>query len=37
MNDFIEYYSKVWLKQAIKDNNCLTEQELYNKTLIDNE
>jgi len=37
MNDFIEYYSNVWLQQAIKDNNCSTERELYNKTLIDNE
>ena len=37
MNDFIEYYSDVWLKRAIKDNNCSTERELYNKTLIDNE
>jgi len=37
LNDFIEYYSNVWLKQAIKDNNCKTEKELYNKTLINNE
>jgi len=37
MNDFIEYYSNVWLQQTIKDNNCSTERELYNKTLIHNE
>ena len=37
MNDFIEYYSNVWLQQAIKDNDRSTERELYNKTLIDNE
>ena len=37
MNDFVLYYSDMWLKQAIKDNDCKTEKELFNKTLIDNE
>ena len=37
MSDFLLYYSDMWLKQAIKDNNCSTERELYNKTLIYNE
>ncbi len=37
MNDFVIYYSNMWLEQAIKDNNCSTEQELCNKTLINNE
>jgi hypothetical protein len=32
-NDFIMYYSNLWLEQAIKDNNCKTEKELYLKTL----
>ena len=32
-NDFIIYYSNLWLEQAIKDNNCKNEKELYLKTL----
>jgi len=35
LNDFIEYYSNVWLKQAIKDNNCKNEKELYEKTYME--
>jgi hypothetical protein len=31
-NDFVIYYSNQWLDQAIKDNNCKTEKELYEKT-----
>ncbi len=32
-NDFIIYYSNLWLEEAIKDNNCKNEKELYLKTL----
>ena len=32
-NDFIIYYSNLWLEQAIKDNDCKNEKELYLKTL----
>ena len=32
-NDFVIYYSNLWLEQAIKDNNCKNEKELYLKTL----
>jgi len=35
MNDFVLYYSDMWLKQAIKDNNCKTEKELYEKTYME--
>ena len=35
MNDFILYYSEMWLEQAIKDNNCKTEKELYEKTYME--
>jgi len=32
-NDFVIYYSNLWLEQAIKDNDCKNEKELYLKTL----
>lgn len=32
-NDFVIHYSNLWLEQAIKDNNCKNEKELYLKTL----
>jgi len=33
MSNFIIYYSNMWLEQAIKDNDCKTEKELYEQTL----
>tara|TARA_R100001510_G_scaffold57622_1_gene66478 strand:+ start:1767 stop:1907 length:141 start_codon:yes stop_codon:yes gene_type:complete len=32
--DFIIYYSDLWLKECIDQNNCKNETELFNKTLI---
>jgi len=35
-NDFVLYYSQMWLDEVIASNGCKNEHELYIKTLYDN-
>jgi len=35
-DDFVLYYSQLWLNEVINSNGCKNEHELYIKTLYDN-